>query len=110
MSFQDITYIWLAVIVVAYISGWVAHIIGPRRNLSGVSYRAPLILPQSVRWGRGAARQDHGRVGPGLRITGACPRDAPELTSPANDRRQQQPANMKLARVLNREQRTVTPS
>jgi len=34
---------------------------------------------QSVRWGRAAARQDHGRTGPGLRITGVpprCPRTA----------------------------------
>ena len=38
MSFQYIIYIWFAVILVAYISGWVAHLMGPRtRNLSGVS-------------------------------------------------------------------------
>ena len=30
----------------------------------------------------------------------ACPRDVPELPSTANDRRQQQPANMKPARAL----------
>jgi hypothetical protein len=42
----------------------------------------PLLTPslqrmdrqQSVRWGRGAARQDHGRAGPGLCITGVPPR------------------------------------
>jgi hypothetical protein len=46
MSFQSIALIWLAVLFGAYISGWVAHIIGRRtRNLSGVSYHAPLILP-----------------------------------------------------------------
>jgi hypothetical protein len=28
MSFQDIVYIWLAVLFAAYISGWVAHIMG----------------------------------------------------------------------------------
>ncbi len=28
MSFQDVLYIWLAVLFVAYISGWVAHIMG----------------------------------------------------------------------------------
>ncbi len=28
MSFQDILYIWLAVLFAAYISGWVAHIMG----------------------------------------------------------------------------------
>ncbi len=66
MSFQDIVYIWFAVIVVAYISGWVGHIMGPRRNLSGVSYHALLILPQSVLWGeRGGA--------PGPRLGGTWP-------------------------------------
>ena len=34
----------------------------------------------------------------GLRITGACPRDVPEPPPAANDRHQQQPANMKPAR------------
>jgi hypothetical protein len=38
---------------------------------------------------------------PGLRITDPCPRDVPELPLIANDRRQQQPANMKLMRTLN---------
>ena len=33
---------------------------------------------------------------PGLRITGACPRNAPDRPSTASDCRQQQPANMKL--------------
>jgi hypothetical protein len=28
MSFQDILYIWLAVLFAAYISGWVVHIMG----------------------------------------------------------------------------------
>jgi len=28
MSFQDILYIWLGVLFAAYISGWVAHIMG----------------------------------------------------------------------------------
>jgi len=37
---------------------------------------------------------------PGLRIT-ACSRDAPEPPSTANDRHQQQPVNLKLARALN---------
>ena len=41
------------------------------------------------------------RRDPGLRITGACPRNAPGQPSIANDRHQQQPANMKLARALN---------
>src|SRR5271165_1246511 len=42
MSFQDILYIWLAVLFAAYVSGWVVHIMGPRtRNLSDVSYHAP---------------------------------------------------------------------
>ena len=40
--------------------------------------------------------KSEGRTAPG-----ACPRDAPELPSTANDRHQQQPANMKLARALN---------
>jgi hypothetical protein len=31
----------------------------------------------------------------------ACPRDVPELPSTANDRHQQQPANMKLVQALN---------
>jgi hypothetical protein len=35
---------------------------------------------------------------PGPRITGACPRDVPEPPPTANDRHQQQPANMKPAR------------
>ena len=35
---------------------------------------------------------------PGPRITGACPPDVPELPPAANDRHQQQPANMKPAR------------
>ena len=38
---------------------------------------------------------------PGPRITDPCPRDVPELPSIADDCRQQQPANMKLARALN---------
>jgi hypothetical protein len=37
---------------------------------------------------------------PGLRITGMCPRDVPEPPSTANDRHQQQPADMKLAHGL----------
>jgi len=41
------------------------------------------------------------RLPPGLRITGVCPRDVPEPPSTANDRHQQPPANMKLARALN---------
>ena len=41
MSFQDILYIWLAVLFVAYASGWVAHIMGRgTRHLSGASYHA----------------------------------------------------------------------
>src|SRR6266567_3073200 len=35
---------------------------------------------------------------PGPGITGACPRDVPEPPPTANDRHQQQPANMKPAR------------
>ena len=38
------------------------------------------------------------RRAPGPRITGACPRDVPEPPPTANDRHQQQPANMKPAR------------
>jgi hypothetical protein len=38
---------------------------------------------------------------PGLRITGACPRDAPEPPSTASDCHLQQLANMKVARALN---------
>lgn len=38
---------------------------------------------------------------PGLRTAGACPRDAPERPSRANDHHQQQPANMKLAEAKN---------
>jgi hypothetical protein len=34
-------------------------------------------------------------------LTSACPRDAPDLPSTANDRHQQQPTNMKLAQALN---------
>jgi hypothetical protein len=34
------------------------------------------------------------------RVPSACPRDAPEPPSTANDRHQQQPANMKLAEAL----------
>src|SRR5580658_9869498 len=56
---------------------------------------------QSVRWGRSAAPQDHGRAEPGLRTTDPCPRDAPEPPSTANDHHLQQPANMKLGRALN---------
>lgn len=42
MSFQQILYIWLAVLFAAYISGWIVHIIDRRiRNLSGVFYYAP---------------------------------------------------------------------
>ena len=42
MNFQAILYIWLGVLLAAYVSGWVAHIIGgSRQNLSGVSYYAP---------------------------------------------------------------------
>ena len=64
-----------------------------------------------------AGRKDHGPGGKvpgaaghggkasyrelGLRTSGACPRDAPELPSTANARHQQQPANMKLAPTLN---------
>jgi len=41
MSFPQILYIWLAVLFAAYISGWVAHIMGRgARHLSGVSYLA----------------------------------------------------------------------
>lgn len=48
MSFQEILYIWLAVLFVAYVGGWVAHIMDRRApNLSGVSLHIPLILPQS---------------------------------------------------------------
>jgi hypothetical protein len=48
MTFQDILYIWLGVLFVAYASGWVAHIMDrSARNLSGISYHALLILPQS---------------------------------------------------------------
>jgi peptidoglycan biosynthesis protein MviN/MurJ (putative lipid II flippase) len=48
MSFQSILYIWLAILFVAYASGWVAHMTNRRtRNLSGVSYHTLLILPQS---------------------------------------------------------------
>lgn len=56
---------------------------------------------QSVRWGRSAALQDHGRAEPGLRTTDPCPRDAPEPPSTANDHHLQQPANMKLGRAFN---------
>jgi hypothetical protein len=56
---------------------------------------------QSVRWGRSAAPQDHGRAEPGLRTTDPCPRDAPEPPSTANDHHLQQPANMKLGRAFN---------
>jgi len=49
MSFQSIAYIWLAVLFVAYIGGWIAHITDRRaRNLSGVSYPAPLNQPTSA--------------------------------------------------------------
>ena len=42
MSFQEILYIWLAVLFVAYLGGWVAHIMDRRTpNLPGVSYPAP---------------------------------------------------------------------
>src|SRR5512142_1876080 len=37
----------------------------------------------------------------GRRITGACPRDAPELPSTANDGHRRHPANLKLARASN---------
>ena len=37
---------------------------------------------------------------PGIRTMGACPRDAFERPSTANDRHQQQPAKMKLPRAL----------
>jgi len=41
MSFPQILYIWLAVLFIAYASGWVAHIMGRgARHLSGVSYHA----------------------------------------------------------------------
>ena len=40
----------------------------------------------------------HLRREPGPRITGACPPDVPEPPPSANDRHQQQPANMKPAR------------
>ncbi len=58
--------------------------------------------------GPSAARGSRGGAGcrvaaplrrePGPRITGACPRDVPEPPPTANDRHQQQPANMKPAR------------
>jgi hypothetical protein len=38
---------------------------------------------------------------PGLRTTGACPRDAPEPPSTANDHHRQQAANMKIGHALN---------
>jgi hypothetical protein len=44
-----------------------------------------------------------GRRAPGLRSTSvpnACPRDVPEPPSTANDRRQQQPVNLKLAQAF----------
>lgn len=42
MTFQAIFYIYVAVLVVAYVSGWVAHLIGggPNEHLSGVSWMA----------------------------------------------------------------------
>ena len=41
MSFPALLIIWLAVLVVAYAGGWVAHIMDRRPgNLSGVSYQA----------------------------------------------------------------------
>ena len=49
MSFQYIIYIWFAVILVAYISGWVAHIMGPRtQHLSGVSCYAPVLVARRM--------------------------------------------------------------
>jgi hypothetical protein len=43
MSFQEILYIWLAVLFGAYISGWVAHIMGgSSRHLLNVSCHVPL--------------------------------------------------------------------
>ena len=43
MSFQQILYIWLAVLFAAFISGAVAHIMDRRtQNLSGVPYRASM--------------------------------------------------------------------
>jgi hypothetical protein len=46
MSFQSIALIWLAVLFAAYVSGWVAHIMGRHtQHLPGVAYHAPLILP-----------------------------------------------------------------
>lgn len=46
MSFQALALIWLAVLFVAYVSGWVVHIMDRRtRNLSDVSYQClPLLL------------------------------------------------------------------
>jgi hypothetical protein len=55
------------------------------------------VRPEKGRSSYGTARRQ-----PGLRITGACPRNVPELPSAANDRHQQPPANMKLARTSGR--------
>jgi hypothetical protein len=55
MSFQYILYIWLAVILVAYISGWVVHIMGPRTgNLSGVFCHSPVLV--ALGWPRSGPR------------------------------------------------------
>ena len=43
MSFPALLIIWLAVLIVAYVGGWVAHIMDRRPgHLSDVSYHAPL--------------------------------------------------------------------
>ena len=61
MKFQDILIIWLAVLLAAYISGWVVHILGRRaRNLSGVSYHAPAesVAPYELKLDPRATRDD----------------------------------------------------
>jgi len=45
MSFPALLIIWLAVLIVAYVGGWVAHIMDRRPgHLPGVSYHAPTEL------------------------------------------------------------------
>ncbi len=64
------------------------------------------LCPRSRATGDISGLKTDGRAAPldralGLRSMGACPRDAPELPSTANDRHRRQPANMKLGRALN---------
>jgi len=63
MSFQEILYIWLAVIFIAYISGSVVHIVGRRtRNLSGAYYHSEAAKTRRPGWSNSGMLPDPRRA------------------------------------------------